>query len=206
MLVYLLLNFGFDKAPHLAVDFCYSFAYTHKTEFGGIVLMASGPNSREKYEIRCPVHGFIRLSDWEMGIVAQPAFQRLRRIRQLAWTDEIYPGAMHTRFEHSLGVMHTATLLYHAILRNSQEVLESELAYDEAGFKRYRQLVRLAALLHDVGHGPFSHAAEELFPRSNVSTGMKTIPPRSSVLVYGPRLRIIPHLTTTGLTPTTLQL
>jgi HD superfamily phosphohydrolase len=152
------------KHHFFAVDFCYSFAYTLKTEPGGIVLMASGLNSREKYEIRCPVHGFIRLSGWEMGIVAQPAFQRLRRIRQLAWTDEIYPGAMHTRFEHSLGVMHTATLLYDAIVRNSQEVLESELAYDEAGFKRYRQLVRLAALLHDVGHGPFSHAAEDLFP------------------------------------------
>ena len=71
---------------------------------------------------------------------------------------------MHTRFEHSLGVMHTATLLYDAIVRNSKETLESELAYDNAGFERYRQLVRLAALLHDVGHGPFSHGAEELFP------------------------------------------
>ncbi len=126
--------------------------------------MATGPNSRDKYEIRCPVHGFIRLSEWEMGIVSEPAFQRLRRIRQLAWTDEVYPGAMHTRFEHSLGVMHTATLLYDAIVRNSREVLESELAYDDAGFERYRQLVRLAALLHDVGHSPFSHAAEDLFP------------------------------------------
>jgi HD superfamily phosphohydrolase len=126
--------------------------------------MASGLNSRDKYEIRCPVHGFIRLSEWEMGILSEPAFQRLRRIRQLAWTDEVYPGATHTRFEHSLGVMHTATLLYDAIVRNSREVLESELAYDSAGFERYRQLVRLAALLHDVGHGPFSHAAEDLFP------------------------------------------
>ena len=126
--------------------------------------MASALNAREKYEIRCPIHGFIRLSDWEMGVVSQPAFQRLRRIKQLAWTDQIYPGAVHTRFEHSLGVMHTATLLFDAIVRNSSEVLESELAYDNAGFERYRQLVRLAALLHDVGHGPFSHAAEDLFP------------------------------------------
>jgi HD superfamily phosphohydrolase len=143
------------------VDFCHVFAYTSKTD---IVWMASGLNSRDKYEIRCPVHGFIRLSEWEMGIVSEPAFQRLRRIRQLAWTDEIYPGAMHTRFEHSLGVMHTATLLYDAIVRNSREVLQSDLAYDNAGFERYRQMVRLAALLHDVGHGPFSHAAEDLFP------------------------------------------
>jgi HD superfamily phosphohydrolase len=126
--------------------------------------MASGLNSKDRHEVRCPVHGFIRLNDWELGIISQPPFQRLRRIRQLAWTDYVYPGAMHTRFEHSLGVMHTATLLYDAIVRNSRDVLESELAYDDAGFRRYRQLVRIAALLHDVGHGPFSHAGEDLLP------------------------------------------
>jgi HD superfamily phosphohydrolase len=123
------------------------------------------------YEVRCPVHGFIALNDWERGIINEPAFQRLRRIRQLAWTDYIYPGAMHTRFEHSLGVMHTATLLYDAICQRSRHVLESDLAYNEPGLKRHRQLVRLAALLHDVGHSPFSHAAEELFPLQSVGKG-----------------------------------
>src|SRR5438094_599058 len=103
----------------------------------------------------------------------QPAFQRLRRIRQLAWTDYVYPGAMHTRFEHSLGVMHTATLLYDAIRQRSKGILEAELAYNEDGLKRDRQLVRLAALLHDVGHGPFSHAAEELFPLRENGTKYK---------------------------------
>jgi HD superfamily phosphohydrolase len=117
------------------------------------------------------VHGFVQANDWEMSIIAQPAFQRLRRIRQLAWTDQVYPGAMHTRFEHSLGVMHTATLLYDSIVRNSGEVLKSELAYDKAGLERYRQLVRLAALVHDVGHSPFSHAAEELFPLRDEEDG-----------------------------------
>src|SRR5438874_8698888 len=109
-------------------------------------------------EIRCPVHGFITLNDWEWEIISQPVFQRLRRIRQLAWTDQVYPGAMHTRFEHSLGVMHTAALLYSSIVRNSRDVLSNELGYDKAGFRRNRQLVRLAALLHDTGHSPFSHA------------------------------------------------
>lgn len=122
------------------------------------------PDVHRTYEVRCPIHGFITLNDWEWNIISQSAFQRLRRIRQLGWTDYIYPGAMHTRFEHSLGVMHTATLLYDAILERSEDILTSELAYDETGFRRSRQLVRLAALVHDVGHAPFSHASEDLFP------------------------------------------
>jgi len=73
--------------------------------------------------------------------------------------------AMHTRFEHSLGVMHVATLLYDAICRKSGEILRSDLAYNQDGLARDRQLIRFAALLHDVGHAPFSHAAEELFPK-----------------------------------------
>lgn len=117
------------------------------------------------YEIRCPVHGFITLNDWEWSVVNHPAFQRLRRIRQLAWTDYVYPGAMHTRFEHSLGVMHVATLLYDAICSKSAEILKSDLAYNKDGLGRDRQLVRFAALLHDTGHAPFSHASEELFPK-----------------------------------------
>ncbi len=123
-------------------------------------------NVHRKYEIRCPVHGFITLNDWEKEIISQPAFQRLRRIRQLAWTDHVYPGAMHTRFEHSLGVLHTATLLYSAIRQRSSDVLKEELGYTEDGLNRDLQLVRLAALLHDVGHAPFSHASEELLPEN----------------------------------------
>jgi HD superfamily phosphohydrolase len=119
------------------------------------------------YEIRCPIHGFISLNDWEKDIISQPAFQRLRRIRQLAWTDQVYPGAMHTRFEHSLGVMHIATMLYEAIISRSSGVLENELGYKTDGLKRDLQLVRIAALLHDVGHSPFSHASEELFPNQD---------------------------------------
>ncbi len=117
------------------------------------------------YEIRCPVHGFISLNDWEWSVISHPSFQRLRRIRQLAWTDYVYPGAMHTRFEHSLGVMHVASLLYDSICSKSGEILKSDLAYNKDGLARDRQLVRFAALLHDVGHSPFSHAAEGLFPK-----------------------------------------
>src|SRR6266446_10373829 len=89
------------------------------------------------YEIRCPVHGFVPFNDWEREIISQPAFQRLRRIRQLAWTDLVYPGAMHTRFEHSLGVMHMATMLYRAIEERSADILRSELGYNDAGLRRH---------------------------------------------------------------------
>lgn len=123
-------------------------------------------STHRTYEVRCPVHGFVSLNDWERAIIDERPFQRLRRIRQLAWTDQVFPGASHSRFEHSLGVMHTATRLYDAVWSNSKSILESELGYKEAGTLRDRQIIRLAALLHDVGHGPFSHAAEDLMPFS----------------------------------------
>ncbi len=117
-------------------------------------------------EIRCPIHGFIGLNEFERRIVDHPVFQRLRRIRQLAWTDHVYPSAMHTRFEHSLGVMHVASKLYDAIVANSSEILQSTFGYTETGLLRDRQKVRLAGLLHDIGHSPFSHGSEDLFPES----------------------------------------
>ena len=146
------------------VDFLFLFAYS---EIAGTL------DPHRTYEIRCPVHGFITLNDWERTVISEPSFQRLRRIRQLAWTDYVYPGAMHTRFEHSLGVMHVATLLYDAICVKSAEILKADLAYNKDGLGRDRQLVRFAALLHDVGHAPFSHASEELFPRQNASKRYK---------------------------------
>jgi HD superfamily phosphohydrolase len=126
-----------------------------------------------KYEIRCPIHGFIELNEWEWDIINQPAFQRLRRIRQLGLTDYVYPGATHTRFEHSLGVMHVATRMYDSIVARSREVLETELGYNADGLCRDRMIVRLAALLHDVGHAPLSHAAEEIMPTKPDGTRYK---------------------------------
>ncbi len=116
-------------------------------------------------EIRCPIHGLIPLNAWEWDIVNQPAFQRLRRIRQLAWTDMVYPGAMHTRFEHSLGVMHISSRLVDALWQRERELLQSVYHYISEKMERQKQLIRVAALLHDIGHGPFSHAAESLLPR-----------------------------------------
>jgi hypothetical protein len=112
------------------------------------------------FEIRDPIYGFIQFNEWERQIIDSPEFQRLRRIKQLGLTDMVYPGAVHTRFEHSLGVMHLATEMYDRIVR-TKTLLEEKLKYDDVGLSRDRQLVRLAALLHDVGQMPFSHMLEE---------------------------------------------
>ena len=118
-----------------------------------------------QYEIRDPVHGFIALNEWEWEIINHPVFQRLRRIRQLGLTDMVYPGAVHTRFEHSLGVMHVATRMFDSLVARERDFLTSEdMGFHDEGLKRERAIVRLAALLHDCGHAPFSHVAEDLMP------------------------------------------
>lgn len=111
-------------------------------------------------EIRDPIHGFIPINDWEWDIINHHAFQRLKRIKQLAFTDMVYPGASHSRFEHSLGVMHIATQMFDRVVKKSKDFLQTEMCFDDVGLEKDKVLVRLAALLHDVGHSPFSHAGE----------------------------------------------
>ena len=77
--------------------------------------------------VRCPVHGFIRYSANERKIIDHPAFQRLRHIRQLAMTYLVYPGAMHSRFEHSLGVMELATQAFDLLALRHENRLKDEL-------------------------------------------------------------------------------
>ncbi len=116
------------------------------------------------WEIRDPIYGFIEINEWERDIINHPVFQRLRRIRQLAFTDLVYPGAVHTRFEHSLGVMHVATKVFDNIASECKDMLRSEYGLNEDGLNKIRTIIRLAALLHDVGHAPFSHAGESIMP------------------------------------------
>ena len=99
--------------------------------------------SKKKF-IRDSVYGDITLDGFELRIMDMPQFQRLRRIKQLGLISLIYPGATHTRFEHCIGTMNLGSKL-------SEEL---ELTSDEI------ELVRASALLHDVGHGPFSHVSE----------------------------------------------
>ncbi len=119
--------------------------------------------------IRDPIHGFIVLDEWEQEIINHPVFQRLRRIRQLAWTDMVYPGASHTRFEHSIGVMHVVTRMFKNIRLRSEDILKNDLNYTDGGLDRVLALVRICSLMHDIGHGPFSHAAEEVMPTCEAS-------------------------------------
>jgi len=101
----------------------------------------------ESRKIRDPIHGFISLTSKELEIVDSPIFQRLRGIKQLAFAHLVYPGALHSRFEHSIGVFHISSL----IAKSSSLGLGKEDV----------DIVRLAALIHDIGHGPFSHVSEE---------------------------------------------
>ncbi len=89
------------------------------------------------HRVRDPVHNFVTLRDTELRLLATPLFQRLRGVRQLAMANAVYPGALHTRFDHSLGVCHVAGMM--------AECLELDAEQTE--------LVRFAALLHDLGHG-----------------------------------------------------
>jgi uncharacterized protein len=100
-------------------------------------------------EITDPIHKFIRFTDLEKKIIDSVVFQRLRRIKQLAGAHLVYPAAQHSRFEHSLGTMHVAGL--------AGEHLFSIGAIEKESI----QELRVASLLHDIGHGPFSHLFEE---------------------------------------------
>ncbi|PIU00618.1 MAG: hydrolase [Bdellovibrionales bacterium CG10_big_fil_rev_8_21_14_0_10_45_34] len=108
-------------------------------------------------EIRDPVHGSIELTPVEGAIVDSPFFQRLREIKQLGFGEYSYPGATHNRYIHSLGVCHLAGEAFDVIFRGfSFKVKQNKW--------KFRQALRLAALLHDIGHGPLSHTSEECMP------------------------------------------
>ena len=109
--------------------------------------------SDTRLEIVDPIHGFVLADAVEKQIIDDPTFQRLRRIGQLYGAHLAYPGAHHTRFEHSLGVMHISGKAS-ASLRERGFIRESQAAY-----------LRLAGLVHDIGHGPFSHLFESMMRR-----------------------------------------
>lgn len=104
----------------------------------------------KKKIINDPVYGFISIpSDLIFDLVQHPFFQRLRNIKQLGMTHLVYPGALHTRFHHALGAMHLMGLAMETLKNKSHYISPEE-----------EEAVTIAILLHDIGHGPFSHALE----------------------------------------------
>src|SRR5713226_820339 len=133
----------------------------------------------EDYPIRFrdPIHGFIHLSRKELKLVESKAFRRLRNIKQLALTYLVYPGAMHTRFEHSLGVMELASRAFDALQAEmkSRALLDSALKKINMTVDQARDLLRVTALLHDVGHLPFSHGGEDVLPKKDNGQATKHV-------------------------------
>ena len=107
--------------------------------------------------IRDPIHGSVSVSDEETVVIDTPIFQRLRHVRQLGFGDLAFPGATHTRHAHSLGAMHVASRLFDAITSRSELSARTR--------ERFRAVVRLAVLCHDIGHMPLSHASESIAPK-----------------------------------------
>ena len=106
-------------------------------------------NNKKKI-INDPIYGFISIPDeFIFDLIEHPFFQRLRRIGQLGTTSLVYPGALHTRFHHVIGAMHLMTIAIATIRKKGHEITEKE-----------EQGALIAILLHDIGHGPYSHALE----------------------------------------------
>ncbi len=145
--------------------------------------------------IRDNVHGTVEISELEDLVIAHPYIQRLRRIKQLAFLSYVFPGASHTRFAHSLGVMHLADVAWQKIKANQERfrlqctnikdfsLLEKTTDHTKEedllhgllaptfsalpqifGCDYTLQVIRLAALMHDLGHPPFSHSGERFLP------------------------------------------
>jgi len=108
------------------------------------------------------IHGQVILEPLLVAIVDTPEFQRLRKLKQLGGTDHVFPGGTHTRFEHSLGVAHLAGMMAESLQRR-----QPELAISNSDVL----CVKIAGLVHDLGHGPFSHMFETFVNRIRLASG-----------------------------------
>jgi HD superfamily phosphohydrolase len=122
----------------------------------------------DKFHIfRDPVHGYVKVYELERDIINSQAFQRLKRIKQLGLTNMVYHGAEHTRFGHSLGVMEIANRIFEIVVSKDQSsggdrLLSTRAKWRKDEYEKKKIILRLSALLHDIGHCPFSHGSEDL--------------------------------------------
>jgi HD superfamily phosphohydrolase len=107
-------------------------------------------------EIRDPVHGSIHILTEEIPIIRDDFFQRLRNIKQLGFAEYVFPGATHSRFIHSIGVMNIASHAFDRLFKGRLE---------DKNIQRLKETFKLACLLHDVGHAPLSHSTETVMPQ-----------------------------------------
>jgi len=107
--------------------------------------------------IKDPIHGYIGLTQVELDLLSSPLLQRLRDIQQLSFVELVYPDARHNRLGHSLGVMHLAGRWAEFLQQNSKDIYTNKTINIR---DKDVQHLRIAGLLHDIGHGPFSHASE----------------------------------------------
>lgn len=130
--------------------------------------------------IRLPEYGYVGITAIEKKIIDTKFFQRLRRIKQSSNLFMAFPGASHSRLEHSLGAMHLAGEDSTHVILNSNNTIDSTSIIDlmdsincKTEIKKQIQIARLAALLHDIGHAPFSHTFEEFLKLVNPSLDWK---------------------------------
>jgi len=120
-------------------------------------MQVSTPQFRASLEIRDPIHGPIVMVPEEVQIVDSPYIQRLRSIKQTGFAELAFPGATHNRYSHSLGAFHLAGKVFEIVFKDFEWK-------DKEERQKFRFLLRLSALLHDIGHGPLSHAIEQAMP------------------------------------------
>jgi HD superfamily phosphohydrolase len=128
-----------------------------------------GPSAKSSsdhmQELFVPVHGFVHLYPEEVAVLSHPAFQRLRRVRQLGFAHMVFPGAVHTRFEHSIGAVHVVQRIIDNVNRNCHRNAKSANNNEDYVLADIpdpiKMFARLGALLHDIGHVPFGHTLED---------------------------------------------
>ncbi len=118
--------------------------------------------------IKDSVHHYIRISEDDLNIIDRPLFQRLRNIYHLGTGYLTYPGATHSRFEHSLGVAELGTSVLNHVICNSRENGYDLWNIEKDELDKMKKTLRCACLLHDIGHSPFSHTCEEFFREESI--------------------------------------